>query len=49
MISSNGHMWSHSKKEENMVQKSFNFATGDIIVIDFNLENKVSDSYIIDH
>lgn len=48
MISSNGHMWSHSKKDENMVIKSFTFTTGDIIIIDFNLENKVCNTYIID-
>ncbi|CAD8151192.1 unnamed protein product [Paramecium octaurelia] len=40
MISSNAHTWSHSKKEENMVQKSFTFTTGDIIIVDVSLENK---------
>ncbi|CAD8057396.1 unnamed protein product [Paramecium primaurelia] len=40
MISSNAHTWSHSKKEENMVQKSFTFTTGDIIIVEVNLENK---------
>ncbi|CAD8050421.1 unnamed protein product [Paramecium primaurelia] len=41
MISSNAHTWSHSKKEENMVQKSFTFTTGDIIIVEINLENKI--------
>ncbi|CAK66025.1 unnamed protein product (macronuclear) [Paramecium tetraurelia] len=40
MISSNAHTWSHSKKEENMVQKAFNFTTGDIIIVEIMLENK---------
>lgn len=42
MISSNAHTWSHSKKEENMVSKSFTFTTGDIIILEVNLENKVN-------
>lgn len=41
MASSNDHVWSHNKKEENMISKSFPFGTGDIIIIDVNLENKV--------
>ncbi|CAD8132561.1 unnamed protein product [Paramecium octaurelia] len=40
MNSSNTCTWSHSKKEENMVQKSFTFTTGDIIIVDVSLENK---------
>ncbi|CAD8056824.1 unnamed protein product [Paramecium primaurelia] len=41
MASSNDHVWSHNKKEENMVSKQFPFGTGDIIIIDVNLENKI--------
>lgn len=41
MASNNDHVWSHNKKEENMVSKSLKFGVGDIVILDLNLENKV--------
>ncbi|CAD8185112.1 unnamed protein product [Paramecium octaurelia] len=40
MISSNAYIWSHSKKEENHILKSFFFTKDDIIIVDVNLEIK---------
>ncbi|CAD8062816.1 unnamed protein product [Paramecium sonneborni] len=41
MASNNDHVWSHNKKEENMVSKSLKFGVGDIVILDLNLENKI--------
>jgi hypothetical protein len=40
LISSNGYTWSHSKKEDNVVHKSFSFITGDVIYCEFDPEKK---------
>jgi hypothetical protein len=41
LISCNGYSWSHSKKEDNIVNNTFVFAAGDIITVEFDPENKV--------
>ncbi|CAK75657.1 unnamed protein product (macronuclear) [Paramecium tetraurelia] len=41
MASSNDLVFSHHKQEENMISKSFPFATGDIVILDVNFENQI--------
>lgn len=40
MISNNGYSWSHSATDFNSAHKSFNYAQGDIVYIEYDRKNK---------
>jgi hypothetical protein len=40
LISSNGYTWSHSNSADNVQPKSFSFTANEIILVEFDPENK---------